>query len=878
MFDTECISRTVPGSVEQLATKREYFRALPSGLSELFSLGPKLADGPHSELIEAEDLQSKQQGLLKILDSEAFGIAERHRILREWSRQQKLVTESDVVVAPLRCGQHEGVIWQYRNNIPGIPLDVVIHDGPLPMGDAIAIAAQIALGLAELHGEGFLHRDLKPEHVLFRGRGRNGPRVALIDAGVSVRIPTHTPYPIFGTVGYVSPEQIAGRLVSFRSDLYALGCVFYEMLTGEKLFKGDDAESILQQHVSAPRPEMPRGLPQAVSRLLASLLERSPRKRPHSAEQVFRTLSPFTDDGVRKSPSMTEGEGEKMQRKIDLGVSDSEELRRATLLGLPAHPSRGKRPPPPPSETLPPPALEAHSVSKPPPVPSAAALSGASRKSDMPVKEGLTTASVSGPPPVNAPGYQSLKPASALPAVNAPGYSSIAPSGLLNINIPLEELDYEDLEDTDAIKAKYEAERDSEGTLVDIPRDPAGTAVLAFDEIEPVEDDDIVLASKAPAAIFDGIDEIAFDDVDEELDEVPAEEQPASGMFESFNEPPEIPAEPELDLPEAVAASAALDLPADGGAPVVEARPPAALKAPEPVVRTPRPVAMPVITSAAKPEPKSNRAVWIAALMGAFVGTVVLGAVALYLSGSQSSSQAATVASAEAAPKSQTPAAAKVAPVASAQPVVAKPPTKRAVKRGEDVKILPMEGKRSAEAEESSVPERRTSRRARRERITERVEKREAQSKERPATLQDVANAASSRQAQAQNHALPKVETKPQASPFDQIRDEAKAAFVARRYQEAAALYQRATTMNPRHAGSFAGLGASRLAQGDARGAALAYIKAVNLAPQNSRYFVALGHSYLRAGDRNNAKRAYQKALSINPNLKSAQSALQKLN
>src|SRR5690606_1448243 len=103
---------------------------------------------------------------------------------------------------------------------------------------------------------------------------------------------TGSVFDVMGTPEYVSPEQAKGKLVSFRSDLYSLGCMLHEMLTGAPPFQGTTAE-LLAAHVDKPAPTPQVALPAGVSTLLAQLLAKDPRERPFSAQQVRRALEPF---------------------------------------------------------------------------------------------------------------------------------------------------------------------------------------------------------------------------------------------------------------------------------------------------------------------------------------------------------------------------------------------------------------------------------------------------------------------------------------------------------------------------------------------------------------------------------------------------------
>jgi len=114
-------------------------------------------------------------------------------------------------------------------------------------------------------------------------------------------------------------------------------------------------------------------------------------------------------------------------------------------------------------------------------------------------------------------------------------------------------------------------------------------------------------------------------------------------------------------------------------------------------------------------------------------------------------------------------------------------------------------------------------------------------------------------------------------SAFEQIRTQARELYGQRRFAEAAVAYRRATVMNPSHAGSFAGLGASLLAAHDARGAVAAYQRAVQLSPTRASFYTALGNAYVAGGDRNRARQVYQRALALDPTNASARQALSQL-
>lgn len=196
--------------------------------------------------------------------------------------------------------------------VEGVTLDdVVAEHGPLPVGWAAAVGAQIAAVLSAAHEQGILHRDLKPSNLMIRRDGT----VKVLDFGLAM---LHKPDvskltqtgQIIGTVSYSPPEQIRAGAVTARSDLYSLGCVLHELLTGEPVFTGPTVFSVQEQHMKAVpsaarsfRPDVPRELDE----ILAALLAKRAEDRPESAAIVHDQLMPYVT-GVGHLPGVTVGE------------------------------------------------------------------------------------------------------------------------------------------------------------------------------------------------------------------------------------------------------------------------------------------------------------------------------------------------------------------------------------------------------------------------------------------------------------------------------------------------------------------------------------------------------------------------------------------
>jgi TolB-like protein len=184
----------------------------------------------------------------------------------------------------------------------GETLDARIARGPLPVDEAAGIATRIAAGLAAAHAGGIIHRDVKPSNVLLT----EGGEVKLLDFGVAKAVGEEVTREgvRLGTVAYMSPEQASGAPVDVRSDLWSLGVVMYEMLTGERPFRGDDHSSLIQSILQTD-PEPPAvhrsELPEAVERVVGKLLSKEPDDRYPSAEDLLLDLRAI---GAGESPSV----------------------------------------------------------------------------------------------------------------------------------------------------------------------------------------------------------------------------------------------------------------------------------------------------------------------------------------------------------------------------------------------------------------------------------------------------------------------------------------------------------------------------------------------------------------------------------------------
>ena len=201
-------------------------------------------------------------------------------------------------------GVHAGYEYLVMEYLPRGDLKARMQQ-PMNEHETLRYVAQIAAALQVVHHAGLLHRDLKPPNVMLRENGD----VALIDFGLARALDGSTPSTrtgvLRGSPYYMSPEQAMGELLDARSDFYSLGIMYYEMLTGKKPYTGGSAMDVLQQHVNAPLPMLPKALAHHEP-LLLKMMAKSREDRFGSAEEILVAISARreADRAVREAEQM----------------------------------------------------------------------------------------------------------------------------------------------------------------------------------------------------------------------------------------------------------------------------------------------------------------------------------------------------------------------------------------------------------------------------------------------------------------------------------------------------------------------------------------------------------------------------------------------
>ncbi len=249
----------------------------------------KLSASSHSSVYLARKESSDQEIVLKVLQQVpdvVDSIGAFDRFLQEYELIADIEHPNIVKIFDLGVGDdHAHIVMEYLN---GGDLKQRIAKG-INEVDAVRYLRQIASALAEVHDVGILHRDLKPGNIMLR----DDDTVALIDFGLAKRMRLKLEITgsgeIFGTPYYMSPEQGHGNGVDLRSDIYSLGVIFYEMLTGQKPFKADTAMGIIYRHAQSPVPLLPTRLAK-YQVLINMMLAKKPEDRLDSAAEVAEWL------------------------------------------------------------------------------------------------------------------------------------------------------------------------------------------------------------------------------------------------------------------------------------------------------------------------------------------------------------------------------------------------------------------------------------------------------------------------------------------------------------------------------------------------------------------------------------------------------------
>jgi serine/threonine-protein kinase len=302
-----------------------------------FRIVAKLGQGGMGAVYEAFDEKLRRTVALKLLLRDATGDeAKRKRFMRE-ARSAAAVTHPNIATIH-EVGEVDGQIYIAMELVEGKSLRRILADGPLQPKDAVRIAQDIARGLAKAHDKGIVHRDLKPDNVMVSAdrqvkvldfgvaKSSRTPEVTLPAGTAPVLVETDVTHEgqLVGTPAYMSPEQVTGKPVDQRADIFSLGVVLYEMVTGARPFQSASGAALLVA-MSTETPEPPSKknplVPTELEAVIARCMSKKPEERYPSAREllgalerleaaqasqaVLPTLDAQTTSGVAPSPPVS---------------------------------------------------------------------------------------------------------------------------------------------------------------------------------------------------------------------------------------------------------------------------------------------------------------------------------------------------------------------------------------------------------------------------------------------------------------------------------------------------------------------------------------------------------------------------------------------
>src|SRR5262245_58848780 len=258
-----------------------------------------LGAGGMGEVYLADDPRLGRQVAIKLLPAAFARASDRLRRFEQEARATSALNHPNILTV-YDIGDHEGAPYLVAELLEGEELSESIKQGPIAPRKAIDHARQIAEGLAAAHAKGIVHRDLKPENLFVTKDGR----VKILDFGLAKLRPHQfsgvdkdaatqkritDPGVIMGTVGYMSPEQVRGHETDHRSDIFAFGVILYEMLTGQRAFRGDSAIEVMNAILKEDPLELSETNGQITPQLemiVRRCVEKQPERRFHSAHDL----------------------------------------------------------------------------------------------------------------------------------------------------------------------------------------------------------------------------------------------------------------------------------------------------------------------------------------------------------------------------------------------------------------------------------------------------------------------------------------------------------------------------------------------------------------------------------------------------------------
>jgi serine/threonine-protein kinase len=271
-----------------------------------FQLTTRIAIGGMGEVWKAKDLVLGRIVAIKVLKEEYTGDPGFLQRFRAEARHTALLNHVGIANV-FDYGEEEGSAYLVMELVPGQPLSSIIeHEQVLSPDRTLSIIAQTARALAVAHAQGLVHRDVKPGNLLITPDGR----VKVTDFGIARladQVPLTQTGQVMGTAQYLSPEQATGQTATGSSDIYSLGVIGYECLSGHRPFSGESQIAIALAQVNDAPPPLSDSLPAPVRALLMSMLSKDPKDRPANAIKLAEAAEAIRNGDISAARAAVPG-------------------------------------------------------------------------------------------------------------------------------------------------------------------------------------------------------------------------------------------------------------------------------------------------------------------------------------------------------------------------------------------------------------------------------------------------------------------------------------------------------------------------------------------------------------------------------------------
>ncbi len=263
-----------------------------------------LAAGSMGRVFSAIDLKHNREVAIKVMHSHLSNAQNKKRFLREVKIMSGIT--HDNIVKIYTAGQcADGSLYMVMQLVKGIEIhDLLKKKGVFSPAIALSIVMQAARGLEYVHRKGIVHRDVKPQNLVLDQKSK---RVLLIDFGIAKSFDSQDltrDGNVLGSPSFMSPEQVMGKHLTEKSDIYALGTVLFKLITGKNIYTGKTAVDVVVQHVKADVPKLPETHAQ-LQPLLDSMCSKDARDRPSSASVVQIIKALLAKPEIQKLPALS---------------------------------------------------------------------------------------------------------------------------------------------------------------------------------------------------------------------------------------------------------------------------------------------------------------------------------------------------------------------------------------------------------------------------------------------------------------------------------------------------------------------------------------------------------------------------------------------